>query len=399
MKSIKSALTMACCMTLLCMAIFSGLGMNPAYAGPNCTKNPDHPKCGGGGDPGGEENTCADSLTFPTFAYWEDQGQSTITVLSLSDADGACTQALTEFDTEHYLTGDTAFHFDPVTRSGRVVFANHMFADFIFLVEFDVGDGNIVNVWNDSQPIVDISATDMAKGRIGDIDVSLDGDLMAFTYRSSIPDGYSGGYKIFTTSIDGCAEEPWITPGLDDCMGTLVEIISADPVLGDDGTFYWRDITLSTDNSKIYLDQFINALGGGTYVIEQVSGEWVLNRLEPLPFPVDIAFLDHDESGAGDVLATSRTSETNPCGELIIVDIEDCLIDNYCDSLTGQSSNVLGTSPSWLSDGRLVYEDRIYRRKGKNYSCSSGDMSIMAPLDPGSDPVNLFEGRGAMGWQ
>jgi hypothetical protein len=179
-----------------------------------------------------------------------------------------------------------------------------------------------------------------------------------------------------------------------------VEIISADPVLeatNPYGTFYWRNISLSTDDSKIYLDQFINALGGGTYVLqvdEEIAGTWELSRLMDLPFPSDIAYLDFDGNGATDVLAAGSSSETNPCGELILVDIDACLDGTgSCSFLPGQGTNLLGRNPSWMSDGRLVYEDRIYNRKGKNYSCSSGNIQIVSPLLPNSDPVNLMEGR------
>ena len=399
MKSIISALASAYCLSFLCMAIFSGLGMNPAYAGPNCVKKPDHPKCGGGGDPGGGENACATSTTFPTFAYWEDQGQSSITVLSLSDAEGACTQPLSEFDTEHFLVGETAFHFDPVTRSGRVVWTNHFIADYLFLVEFDVGDtnaSNAVDVWNNSQAIVALPGIDHSKGTMRNLDIGLDGDLLTFIYRPPIPEGTSGGYTIYKASIDGCKSDPWTPPDAD-CDGTLVEIISADPV--PEGTYYWNEISLSMDNSKIYLNQFINALGGGTYVIDLGADEWALTRLKKLPFPSDIALLDHNDSGtATEVLATSGTSDANPCGELVFVDIVDCLNSEYCYSVAGLN-NVPGRNPSWLSDGRLVYQDRIFRKKGKNYSCSNGDLSIMDPSDLIPIPDNLIEGREPRGWQ
>jgi len=396
--SIKSARQM---LLLSAMCLIVPLTPSIAYAKkPDCSINSSHPSCGGD-DGGGSETTCATSETFPTFAYWEDQGQSTITVLSLSDAEGACTAPLTEFDTEHFLVGETAFYFDPVTRSGRVVWTNHFIADYLFLVEFDVGDvnaSNAVDVWNDSQAIVALPGIDHAKGTMRNLDIGLDGDLLAFIYRPPKPEGTTGGYTIYTASIDGCSFEPWTPPDATGCNNTLVEIISADPV--PEGTYYWNEISLSTDNSKIYLNQFINALGGGTYVIDLGADEWVLTRLEKLPFPSDIALLDHDQDEVQtEVLATSGTSEANPCGELIVVDIEDCLEYDYCDSLDGHNINILGANPSWLWDGRLVYQDRFIKRQGKNHSCRTGDISITDPLDPISIPDNLIEGREPRGWQ
>jgi hypothetical protein len=80
MKSIISALTMVCCVTFLCMAIFSGFGINPAYAGANCTDKPDHPRCvDGGGGGGGEDPPTAN----PAFAL---VGTSTV---YLMDIDGS----------------------------------------------------------------------------------------------------------------------------------------------------------------------------------------------------------------------------------------------------------------------------------------------------------------------
>jgi len=383
--------------------------VNPALAGPDCNRKPDHPSCGGGGG-GGSETTCATTDTFPTFAYWEDQGTSSITVLTLSDALGTCTKPLIEYDTQHYLTGETDFHYDPMTGSGRIVWTNHFIADYLFLVEFDVGEENAVTVPDNLQTIVNLQAQDQGRGTMRNLDISLDGDLFAFIYRPKPPEGLVGGYAIYTASIDGCIGDPWIPPeatgippDATGCSGTLTEIISADPVVDSQTQYYWRDISLSTDDSRIYLNQFINALGGGTYALEKdLAGDWVLLRpeVDDLPFPESITLLDHNENGtATEVLATSRDTAANPCGELIIVDVVDCLTMGYCDFVMGQSSIVRGKDPSWLLDGRLVYKDRIYKRQGKNYSCRSGNISTAAPLDENPAITNVLDGRDPQGWQ
>jgi len=389
--------------TLAFSILVAFLWTAPADAA-NCAKKPDHPQCTGGGggeDPPPEPIACADSQSFPAFVYWDDQGNSSTTVLTVSDAEGACKQALSVFDTEHFITGETLFQYDPVTAKGRVVWTNHFVADFMFLTEFDVDENNVIDVWKEKQEIINLQGPEHAYGTMRNLDISLNGDLITFIYRPKAPADYTGGYTIYTASIDGCAYEPWVPPiAGTNCNDTLVEIISADPVLAatnPNGTFYWRDISLSTDDSKIYLDQFINALGGGTYVLEEndeIAGTWDLTRLVDLPFPSDIAHLDYDGNGATDVLATGGSSETNPCGELILVDIDDCLSGiGSCSFLPGQGANVLGRNASWMSDGRLVYEERIYNQKGRNYSCSSGNIQIASPLLPNSDPVDLMDGR------
>ena len=123
-------------------------------------------------------------------------------------------------------------------------------------------------------------------------------------------------------------------------------------------------------------------------------------EVEDLPFPESITLLDHNDNGtATEVLATSRDTAADPCGALIIVDIDDCLMLGYCDFVMGQTGNVPGTGPSWLLDGRLVYQDRIYKRQGKNFSCRSGNISTAAPLDENPAITNVLEGREPLGWQ
>ena len=396
-RSVEAVVSLA--VTLLFMSVFSTGNIANAHCSGKHTGN--HPHCDSGGDPGGGETTCATSTTFPTFAYWENGNQSSIPVLSLSDAAGTCTRALTEFDTENFLAGETAFHFDRDTQTGRVVWTNHFVADYLLLVEFDVDAGNTVNVRNDSQAIVALPGVNHSNGTMRNVDIGTDGDLMTFIYRPPIPDGSAneGGYTIYTASIDGCSSDPWTPSAGTDCSGTLAEVISAPP--DPDGTYYWRDLSFSTDDSKIYLSQFLDAQGdgAGTYVVERnIEGNWgSLTPVTHVPFPSTIATIDYDGSGDREVLATGITTEANPCGELAVVDIEDCVADSsLCNSIGGL--NILGSNPSWLSadlglGGQFVYVERIYKRQGKNYSCKTGNISIANPFDSSTIPVNLFNGR------
>jgi len=398
-KSIGAIVGLA--VALLFLSVLSFGNIANAHCSGKHTGN--HPHCDGGGDPGGGETTCATSTTFPTFAYWDDGSQSSIAVLSLSDAEGTCTRALTEFDTENFLTGETAFHYNRETRTGRVVWTNHFVADYLFLVEFDVdvGAGNTVSIGAGSKAIVALPGVDHSNGTMRNLDIGSDGDLLTFIYRPPIPDGSAnqGGYTIYTASIDGCSSDPWTPSAGTDCGGTLAEVISAAP--DPDGTYYWRDLSFSSDDSKIYLSQFIDAqgAGSGTYVVEKTAGgSWSsLIPVTHLPFPSTIATIDYDGSGGREVLATGITTEANPCGELTVVDIEDCVIDSaLCESIGGL--NILGGNPSWLSadlglGGQFVYEERIYKRQGRNYSCKTGNISTANPFDSSTIPVNLFDGR------
>ena len=190
------------------------------------------------------------------------------------------------------------------------------------------------------------------------------------------------------------------------CSGSLATVITDGPK--QDGGFYWRDLTFNYNASKIFLDQFINALGGGTYVVDKVidavddvNDVWgSYERKEQLPFPVSIALIDHDSSGLREVLATGTTSVNNPCGEIIVVDIDRCLADvvggSDCASIVGP--NVLGSNPSWLSDGQVAYQDRIYKRQGRNYSCKTGDISVADPFATSPNPIHLGGGWEPLGW-
>jgi hypothetical protein len=53
---------------------------------------------------------------------------------------------------------------------------------------------------------------------------------------------------------------------------------------------------------------------------------------------------------------------------------------------------------SWLSDGRVVYIERIFKQRGKNVNCSNGDITIADPLDLSVNPDRLFGGWGPLGW-
>ena len=364
----------------------------------NCERKPDHPQCGGGG-PGGDD-ACLTSLTFPTFVYWNGQGEANQTELTLSDADGACTIPLTAFDNGGSITGKTAFHYDPSSRWGRIIWTNKLVGSQLLLVEFMVNTGNAVTVLEDSIILAE-GRWGGEDGTIGHPDIAPDGDTFAFRYHWPVLEGASehSGYTIFTASIDGCLTQPW---GFDSsnragCADTLFDAISYGPVTS--GAFYWNDLAFSHDASKIYLRQFINALGGGTYYLEQIDGAWGgLNYAPQLPFPGVTAMKDFDDGRESrEILANASNSEENPCGELLVIDVEDCLDLGLCsDSIVG--ATVLGHRFSWLQDGRLVYQDRIYKRMGKNYSCKTGDITISNPFDLSPIPINLFGGWEPLGW-
>ena len=98
----------------------------------------------------------------------------------------------------------------------------------------------------------------------------------------------------------------------------------------------------------------------GTYVVDKIAGIWGDYSYVPeLPFPLTVAVIDQGlGDGPRDVLAANGSSEINLCGEVIVVDIENCLsAAGMCDSIIGH--NILGRRPSWLEDDRLVFEERI----------------------------------------
>jgi len=387
------------------MSLMVAATINTSHAAkPNCSLDPSHPKCGGD-DGGGGETTCADSTTFPAFVYW-DASSGSGARLTLSDADGGCTHALTSFDNGGSLTGETALHYTPsgadyAPGSGRVIWTNKFVGTMLFLVEFTVDSSNAVKVSIDSQVLAE-GPWGGENGTFRHPDIAPDGETFGLINRwASDGSTSSPGYTIYTARIDGCASasEPWNLLDPAGCSGSLSTIITEgpvpDPPTGGSGGFYWNDLTFNDDATTIYLNQFINSLGGGTYVVEQdLLGVWGYQHRPELPFPSSVARIDHDGSGPREVLATGSSSELNPCGEVVVVDIADCLLDEeLCGSIIGQT--VLGGDPSWLEDDRLVYQERIYKRQGRNYSCKSGGIAVADPFDSSTGPVRAAGG----GWE
>jgi hypothetical protein len=399
MKSIISALTAACCLTFLCMAIFSGLGINPAYAGPNCTKNPDHPKCGGGGDPGGGENACETSTTFPTFVYATASG-SEGTLFNLSDADGSCVQTLTTYDGGSYVQGEIRLDYQaPGTPAesgtGRVVWPDRLSARTIYLTEFVVIPGNIVTVTKDFVPIVQLADSE---GTMGGLDIANDGDSLAFSHHSADGDGdgYSDGASLYVVSIDGCLDEPWLLSDTSACLGTSTEVLSFAPLV-EYGPPRFSSMTWNADRKRIYLDQFKHLHISGIQIAENTApGVWTSfvlydqNLLLPPPGTIRgaaAATVDWDSSRPGPREVVATTHDVSQCPTIIIVDVEDCLL-GQCDNIG--PDDLFGSYPSWASDGRLLYEERSPRGNG---SCRNpGKILTVDPFDPNGAPAQTVNG-------
>ncbi len=367
----------------------------PACKGPN--KN--DPGCPDGGDGGTGETTCATSETFPTFLFW-DQISGGGEALSLSDAEGTCTVPLTTFADPGTFPGATAFYYDKSSGWGRALYTNKMIGTLLYLVEFTVGAENAVNVEHES--II------LAEGRWGGEDGSIrkvifvpngNGDTIAFIYRWSIEGAAeTGGYAIYMASITGCLDDPWSLnySGAPGCTQSLSALISDVPKANNEA-LYWLDLAFSDNNTKLFLQQFINANGGGTWVAEQdqVTGVWGDAVWDPLKLVPSVASMIDYGNGLREVVATGGSSVDNPCGELIFNDLENCNVERDCDPIFTET--ILGANPSWLADGRIIYEERIYKRQGRNYSCKTGDISIAEPFNSLVAPIRLFPGRDPLG--
>ena len=60
-------------------------------------------------------------------------------------------------------------------------------------------------------------------------------------------------------------------------------------------------------------------------------------RISQLPFPESIAEIDLGSGiGVRELSASGSTSTINPCGEIIVVDIENCVSADLCDSIISQ---------------------------------------------------------------
>lgn len=369
---------------------------------PDCSNDPSHPSCGddGGGDPGGE-NACADSMTFPTFVYWDDSGGSGAS-LTLSDAEGACVVALTSFDSGFSLVGNTAFHYDSLTGSGRVIWTDKFGGERIFLTEFSVDSiNNQVTVSPDAQKLLaqlDINSEN--EGYIDHIDIAPDGDTMVFIYHWPNPEGVNNpeGDSVYLASIAGCADETWVIVDPTGCSNTLNEILSWGPFPLGNGPYYFN-VKFNADGSRIFLKQFQNVHGPGTYIAEHNGTDWEAEYWPEIIFPSDTAFIDIDRGNgpeSRELLAVGGIDENsyNRCGDIQLFDFEDCIDGISCSAISG-SPYLSGVRPSWISDGRLVYQELA--PKGKN-RCQTKDISIADPFDLSIDPVNLFGGREPLGW-
>ena len=110
--------------SILTFGVSTGIPSAAEAAAPACKgPNKNDPGCPGGGDGGTGETTCATSTTFPAFVYWDASG-GTGARLTLSDAEGGCTHALTSYDNGGSITGDSALHYDDSSGEGRVIWTD-----------------------------------------------------------------------------------------------------------------------------------------------------------------------------------------------------------------------------------------------------------------------------------
>ena len=219
MKEFKTFVTDICIVTTFLFVSFVAT-TNVAYAHCDGVKHgPGHRHCEVEPPPDPGDNPCATSQTFPAFVYWDASG-GTGARLTLSDAEGACTHALTSYDNGGSITGDSALHYDPSSESGRVIWTDKLGGTQLFLVEFSVAQpGNVVSVLVDSKVLAE-GPWGSENGSVRHPDIAPNGDTMGFIYRwPSAPQGATetGGYTIYTASIDGCsnAAQVWnlLDPG------------------------------------------------------------------------------------------------------------------------------------------------------------------------------------------
>jgi hypothetical protein len=372
----------------------------PALAGPDCDRKPDHPSCSGGG--GGEDppDACAASTTFPTFVYWDNSDN--LDRMTLSDADGACQVELLAHDNQHYFAGNSAMHFD--NGLGRIVWTDRWPGNEIYLTEFTVGADNAVTVLNPQTLIAQLPHTTVQNhGSILDVDITSDGQSFVFVYASPTPEGAtdSGQHSILMSGIDDCLAETWVPADtIDPCNGALTVVHTYGYFPDGDGP-YISDVMFSADLSRILFAQFIDAWGSGTYVIDSSDGNWILPPTyhPEIIFPWDTALIDPgDGGGTRELLLVGPGSDSvNYCGDIQVIDLEDCLAGNSCTAIASPPY-LSGMDASWLSDGRVVYIERIFKQRGKNVNCSNGDITIADPLDLSVNPDRLFGGWGPLGW-
>jgi hypothetical protein len=293
---------------------------------------------------------------------------------------------------------------------GRVVWTDKLAGTLLFLTEFVVDSvTNEVSASPDPQVLAE-GPWGSENGSIRDPYIAADGDTIGFLYRWPAGDLplEDEGFTVFTASMSGCSSSTVIWDLLDPlgCSGSLSTVFSESSA--ENGGFYWNDLTINDDATRIYVNQMIhtqentgNPMPSGTYVVDKIAGIWGDYSYVPeLPFPLTVAVIDQGlGDGPRDVLAANGSSEFNLCGEVIVVDIENCLsAAGMCDSIIGH--NILGRRPSWLEDDRLVFEERIYKRQGKNYSCKTGGMGVADPFDSSTGQVHATDGGfEPLGWR
>lgn len=388
---------------LTAIGMIAPLTSGIAYAKkPDCKADPSHPSCGGD-DGGGSETTCATSTTFPTFVYATASG-SEGTLFNLSDADGSCVQTLTTYDGGSYIQGEFKLDYQaPVAEEphgfGRFVWQDKSSARAIFLTEFTVIPGNIVTVTKDFVTIVQLADSE---GSMGGLDIANDGDSLAFSHHTADGDGngYSDKESLYVVSIDDClgSTGPWLLNDSSACSGTSAEVLSFGPLDDDYGPPYFTSMTWSTDRKRIYLDQMKHRHTSGIQVAENMApGGWrsfvLYDQNLLLPHPGTIrgaaaATVDWDITRRGPREVVATTHDVNQCQTIIIVDVEDCLL-GQCDNIG--PDDLFGTSPSWTSDGRLLYEELSPRGNG---NCRNpGKILILDPFDPDDAPTQIVNGR------
>lgn len=387
----------AICSVMLVLAF-----VNPALAGPDCNRKPDHPSCGGGGGGGGEdppEDACLTSDTFPTFAYWGLSGQTQSAGLFLSDATGACVQQVTP-NGGPCLLSEMKMHYEPPvspggTGNGRVV--SYCFDD-AFLTDFSVASDNSVTVSKDNILIASVTGS----GGIGDVDIASDGDSLAFSHHwaDGDGDGVSDGESLYIVSADHCLISPWLDTDPSSCNvgGSRREILSIPNTnVGQPGT-RWTGLSWNHNGSRIYLHQSIHTEESGLHVVEDDgNGAWNYSLLasgETLGggtlFPAaTLADWDGPDYGRDEreVLAFRFSTEA-PCDEIRIIDVEDCRGPSaQCGSI---GPDLPGHSPSFTNDGQLVFG--LLKPKGKHNCNSQNKIAILDPFTPGSAPTEIVNG-------
>jgi hypothetical protein len=401
--TIDKVIAHICAAGAICSVVLVLAFANPALAGPDCNRKPDHPSCGGGGggDSGGGENACATSTTFPTFVYATASG-SEGTLFNLSDADGSCVQTLTTYEGGSFIQGEIRLDYQvPATESdsgtGRFIWQDKLIAKAIYLTEFVVIPGNVVTVTKDFVTIVQLADSE---GSMGALDIANDGDSLTFSHHSADGDGdgYSDAESLYVVSIDGClAEPPWLLTDASACSGTSTEVLSFAPLV-EYGPPRFTSMTWSVDRKRVYLDQSKHRHYSGIQIAENTApGVWTSfdlfdqNLLLAPPGTIRGAAAatvhwDSNRPGPREVVAT--THDVSQCQTVIIVDVEDCLL-GQCDNIG--PDDLFGNYPSWTSDGRLLYEQLSPR--GKSNCGSSGKIMIFDPFDPTDVPTQTVDGR------